>query len=164
MTPAAALALLVPALPVALWAAWSDLRYMRIPNMAVLALALGFVVVAPFVLPLETFAWHLGQLVLVLVIGFVLSLARAVGAGDAKFAAAMAPYVAASDLGLVLPLAATVLLAAFASHRGLKRIPVFRRATSDWVSWQRTDFPMGLALGGILVFYLALVALRGAHR
>ena len=30
--------------------------------------------------------------------------------------------------------------------------------TPDWVSWQRKDFPMGLALAGTFVAYVAFIA------
>ena len=50
-------------------------------------------------------------------------------------------------------------LGAFASHRIMRAIPAFRRATPDWASWTHADFPMGLALAGTLIFYL-LAALR----
>ena len=53
---------------------------------------------------------------------------------------------------------ADVLIAAFIVHRVAKRIPAVRRATPDWQSWERRDFPMGLALGTGLAIYLALSA------
>jgi prepilin peptidase CpaA len=33
-------------------------------------------------------------------------------------------------------------------------VPPLRRVTEDWASWTHKDFPMGLALGGTLIFYL----------
>jgi prepilin peptidase CpaA len=33
-------------------------------------------------------------------------------------------------------------------------VPPLRRALPDWESWNRKDFPMGLALAGTLIFYL----------
>jgi prepilin peptidase CpaA len=158
LAPAAAFWFLPFALPVAVWVAWSDMKFMRIPNQSVVALTLVYALVGPFALPLETWAWGWLSLVLVLAAGFVLNIAGAVGAGDAKFAAAMAPFVMPADLHLFLPLFAAVLLGAFAAHRGLGRLPAFRTATADWTSWQRRDFPMGLALAGSLVFYLAIAA------
>lgn len=158
----AAIWLFFPALIVGLWAAWSDMKFMRIPNQAVLALALAFVVIGPLALPMPTYLWQLAHLPIVLAVGFVMNLAGLIGAGDAKFAAAMAPYFALGDLKLVLALFSAVLLAAFVAHRGLGLIPVFRRAAGDWESWQRRDFPMGLALGAALIFYLALAIGHGA--
>ncbi|MDA3889536.1 MAG: prepilin peptidase [Allgaiera sp.] len=161
LTSHAALWFLIPALPIGVWVAWSDMKFMKIPNLAVLALVLVFVLLGPFLMPFDAYLWQLAHLPLVLVVGFVLNLARAIGAGDAKFAAAMAPFFAVADLRLVLALAAAILLAAFAAHRLLGLIPAFRRATPDWLSWQRHDFPMGLALSGVLIFYLALATCYG---
>ena len=93
-----------------------------------------------------------------LAIGFVLNAIANVGAGDAKFAAAAAPFFFPAHLPIILPLFAAFLLGAFAAHRLLRAIPAVRRATPDWVSWSRKDFPMGLALVGTFVTYLALLA------
>lgn len=156
---AAALVLLPFASAVALWVMWSDMKFMRIPNKAVLALVVVFLVVGPFVLPFETWLWRWLHLGVVLVVGFVLSSARLVGAGDAKFAAAMAPFIDLADIGMFAYLFAAVLMASFFTHRGARHIPAVRRATPDWESWERRkDFPMGLALGGVLILYLVLVA------
>ncbi|MCL4188233.1 MAG: prepilin peptidase [Rhodobacteraceae bacterium] len=160
LDPSAALVLLPLVAPIAIWVAWSDMKFMRIPNKAVVALAAVYLLAGPLVLPFADWAWGWAGLGLVLALGFVLNLAGTIGAGDAKYAAAMAPFVAPGDLRLVLPLFAAVLLGAFAAHRGLGRVAAFRSATADWESWRRRDFPMGLALSGTLVFYLALVLLR----
>ncbi len=157
--PLAGLAFLPFVLPIAIWVAWSDMKKMKIHNEAVLALALVFLVVGPFVLPLGEWAFRWLHLVLVLVVGFLANMARLVGAGDAKFAAAMAPFVAAGDVQIFLVLFAAVLIAAYVTHRGARAIPPLRRALADWASWERRDFPMGLALGGVLAIYLLLAAL-----
>ncbi|WP_102222588.1 prepilin peptidase [Acidimangrovimonas sediminis] len=158
----AALCLLIPAVPIGIWVAWNDMKFMKIPNIAVLALVVAFVVIGPFVLPLDQYLWQLSHLPLILLVGFVLNVAGLIGAGDAKFAAAMAPFFTVGDLRLVIALAAAILLGAFAAHRLLGLVPSFRHAAGDWQSWQRRDFPMGLALSGILIFYLALAVRYGA--
>ncbi|MGC9419407.1 MAG: A24 family peptidase [Rhodovulum sp.] len=149
------------ALPVAIWVAWSDMKTMKIPNRSVLALLAVFAVVGLVALPPEAWAWRWAHLGVVLVIGFAMSTFGMVGAGDAKFAAAMAPFVALADLGNFLFLFAAVTLAAFVTHRLVRRIGAVRRALPDWESWERSDFPMGLALAGALVFYLALSGAMG---
>ncbi len=126
LSPLAALAFLIPALPIGIWVAWSDMKTMKIPNKAVMALGAGF----------------LGNA------------AGLFGAGDAKFAAVMAPFFIGADARFVMGLFAACLLGAFASHRLAARIPTFRAATADWASWTNKDFPMGLALSGTLIFYL----------
>ena len=159
LPPLAALALMIPALPIAIWVAWSDMKSMKIPNKAVLALGAGFVIVGlglmlTGLLPAMAFVWALALGFGVLVLGFLGNAAGLFGAGDAKFAAAMAPFFIGADARFVLGLFAACLLGAFASHRLAGRIPSFRAATADWSSWTHKDFPMGLALSGTLIFYL----------
>lgn len=152
----AALVFLPFAILIGIWVAWSDMKFMRIPNKAVVALTVVFVVLGPVVLPLKVYLWQLAHLPIVLVAGFLFNQTGAIGAGDAKFVAAMAPFFALHDLPVIVGLASATLLAAFATHRGLGLLPALRRATGDWESWKRRDFPMGLALAGILIFYLIL--------
>ncbi|MAQ44523.1 MAG: hypothetical protein CL813_14235 [Confluentimicrobium sp.] len=155
----AALAFLPLAALVSLWVAWSDMARMKIPNRAVLALLLVYAVIGPFVLPLPEYGWRWVHFGAVLLVGFLMNMLRLIGAGDAKFAAAMAPFVALGDMLLVLYLFAGVLLAAFICHRIARAISAVRRLAPNWESWHRTrDFPMGLALGGTLIAYLAVGA------
>ncbi len=158
MAPSAAAWFLPFAAPICLWVAWSDLARMRIPNRAVLALVAVHALVGPFVLPLPEWGWRWLHLAVILAAGFLLSSAGALGAGDAKFAAAMAPFVARSDAAVFLMLLAVLLIAAFATHRAVRRLRALRRLAPHWESWQSRKFPMGLALGPSLVIYLALAA------
>lgn len=160
----AALSFLPFVLPIAIWVAWSDMKFMKIPNKAVVALALvylviGLALVALSVLTLKAWAWGWVLLAIVLAIGFVTNAINLVGAGDAKYAAAMAPFFIGADIRFVFMLFAACLLGAFAAHRILRAIPAFRRATPDWVSWTHRKFPMGLALSGTLVFYISAAIL-----
>ncbi len=150
------------AIPICIWVAWSDLKYMKIPNMAVLALALVFLVIGLLAVPLAEYPWRWVNLIVVLIIGFALNMAGMIGAGDAKFAAAMAPFIPMGDMRLVFVLFAAVLVAAFITHRVFRALPAMRARTTDWKSWTVSDFPMGLALGGTLVFYLVLGLAFGA--
>jgi prepilin peptidase CpaA len=154
MSPTAALIFLPFATVIGIWVAFSDMRAMKIPNLAVLALGAVYLVIGPFVLPFGTYLWGWALCAMVLVFGFVLNAAGALGAGDAKFAAAMAPFFIHADLRFVLGLAAACLLAAFAAHRLMRALPAVRRALPDWVSWTHPRFPMGLGLSGLLIFYL----------
>jgi len=149
--------LFLPALPVALWVAWSDLKFMRIPNVSVLVMLGVFVVFGFVALPFQAYLWRLLGVVVVLVIGFILNALRLVGGGDAKYAAAIAPFFASQDLRTVLLLFAVMLLAAFVSHRLFRKIGFVRRLTPNWKSWEAgKDFPMALALSGTLIAYLLL--------
>jgi prepilin peptidase CpaA len=166
MTAGAATTLLPFALAIGIWVSWSDMKFMKIPNKSVIALLLVWLLIAPFTILLAGLApmdwlWGWALAAAVLAIGFVTNALRLVGAGDAKFAAAMAPFFVGADLRMVFALFAACLLGAFAAHRGVKLIGPFRRATEDWASWTHKDFPMGLALSGTLVFHL-LLTIAGA--
>lgn len=156
-------AFFVLCLPICLWVAWSDLKFMKIPNTAVMALLAVYVVAGLALIPLEPWLWRWASFAVVLGIGFLLNAFANVGAGDAKFAAAAAPFFVQKieHLSIALVLLAFWLLAAFFLHRGLRMIPAVRRATPDWKSWTSARFPMGLALVAVLLSYLALVAFPG---
>lgn len=147
--------MLVVAAPIAAWAALSDLARMRIPNASVLALAAGFVVVGALVLPLPEYGVRWLQGFAVLIVGFIGATLRLFGAGDAKMAAAVAPYVApgaAFEFGFLL---SVLTLVAFALHRTARAVPAVRRAAPGWVSWASPKFPFGAPLAAALVVHLA---------
>jgi prepilin peptidase CpaA len=150
-------------LPICLYVAFTDMAQMRITNPAVVLLALVFVVLGIFLFPFPEYLWRLAALAIVLVVGIILNAAGALGAGDAKFIAAAAPFIALGDLRLVIALFMATLLAAAVAHRGAKYTPL-RRLAPHWDSWERgKKFPMGLALGPALAIYLILGALYGAR-
>jgi prepilin peptidase CpaA len=157
-----ALWFLIPVLAISIWVAWSDMKFMKIPNTAVLALAAVFIVIGPIAMTFNTYLWGLALGAITLVAGFVASSLRTVGAGDAKFAAAMAPFFAESSPVIVFSLFAGCLLAAFFAHRLMRLVPPFRAATADWASWTHRKFPMGLALSGTISFYFLLGLLISA--
>lgn len=148
--------------PLCLYVAFTDLRDMRIANGTVVAIAAVFIVLGPLLLPFETYLWQLSHLGIILIAGIALNAAGVMGAGDAKFAAAAAPYIAVGDLKLVFALYAALLLAAFAAHRIAKNTRL-RNIAPHWQSWdQGRKFPMGLALGPTLAIYLILAAMYGS--
>ncbi|MCX8508727.1 MAG: prepilin peptidase [Rhodobacteraceae bacterium] len=163
--PHAYLALLIGALPICAWIFFSDLKRMKIPNRANGALILVFLVVGFLTFPFDAFAWRWMNLVVVLAIGFMLNAAGVMGAGDAKFAAAAAPFFRPADCNWVLLMLAAFLLGALAAHRILRAIPAVIAATPDWASWKRSEnrwwrerLPAGIALTGTLVAYLIIMA------
>ncbi|MFK7836578.1 MAG: prepilin peptidase [Sulfitobacter sp.] len=150
-------------LPICLYVAFTDMAQMKITNQAVIALALVFVALGIFLFPFAEYLWRIAAMVIVLVLGIVLNAAGALGAGDAKFAAAAAPFIALGDLRLLMALFMATLLAAAVAHRGAKYTPL-RNIAPHWESWSRgKKFPMGLALGPCLAIYLILGALYGAR-
>ena len=149
-------------LPICLWVAWNDMASMKIPNKAVIALVVVYLVVGLITLPFDLYAWRLVHLVVVLLAGIAINAADLVGAGDAKFAAAAAPFIAIGDLQLLALILAANLLAGYTAHRIAKHTPL-RKLAPDWESWNRgKKFPMGLCLGGTLAIYLGLGIFNGA--
>jgi len=144
------------ALPICIWVAWSDMKFMKIPNKAVLALLAVFVVVGFFAVPWPDYAWRFLHLIVILVIGFIMNMIGGIGAGDAKFAAVMAPFVVFADTGVFMLLLAMCIIAAFILHRLARATPAIRNMAPSWESWTNRKFPMGTALGASLVLYLAL--------
>ncbi len=166
-------------LPICFYVALTDLRDMLIKNHAVVTLTLVFVIVGLFVLPpwstawtaaeigplslsLPPYVWHLFHIVVILIFGILLNAVGVMGAGDAKFLAAAAPFVWAGDWRLIMVILATTTLAAYITHRLAKRT-VLRKIAPDWESWNRTKhFPMGFPLGGTLSIYLILGTVYGS--
>jgi len=148
------------ALAIGIWVSWSDMKFMKIPNKAVMALFTVWVVVGVFVVPFDLWLLGLALGAVTLVVTFLATVVGLIGAGDAKFAAAMAPFFITADPRFVMALFAACLLGAFVGHRGMRLVTPFRAATADWASWTNKDFPMGLALSGMLIFYLATPLLK----
>ncbi len=146
--------------PICVWVAWSDMAAMKIPNKAVIATALVWVIVGAVLviakqMGWQTWAWGFALMGIVMLAGFIANAAGVMGAGDAKFGAVMAPFFVGADPGLVMALLAACLLGAFAAHRLVRLIGPLRAATAGWASWTDKKFPMGLTLAGMLVFYLS---------
>ena len=156
ITTTGALILIGPVTLIALWAAFNDLKRMKIPNLAVLALAalwplLGWLAVASW----AAWFWGFALMVVVLFLGFALYTTGTFGAGDAKYAAAMAPIFVGTDIVRLLLIIFACMIGALVLHRVARSIPAIRAMTTDWESWtQKRYFPFGLALSGIVVFYL----------
>ena len=144
-------------IPITVWVSWSDLATMKIPNKAVLSLLAVFAVVGLIALPtFSEYLWRWSHFGVVLVIGFVLSSLGVMGAGDAKYAAAMAPFIALPDAYPFLFLLLAAIIAAFVIHRIAKASSAVRERFPDWESWTRREFPMGFALAPALLFYLLM--------
>lgn len=155
------LALFILCLPVCIWVCYTDLSSMKIRNEAVYALVAIFIVAGLLVIPFGYWLWRWVSLVVVLLVGIILNQTAKFGAGDAKFAAAAAPFVAQNllDIELALILLSLFMIATLVLHRIFRAIPAVRRATPDWTSWQRTSHvPVGVALAATLSVYLAMKA------
>ena len=146
-------------IPLCLWAAYTDLQSLRIPNAAVLAMLAVFAVTGLFALGLADYLWRYAHFAVVLAVGFVLWALPGFGfgAGDAKFAAAIAPFVALQDASIFLLILCATTIIGFALYKIASRIPWIRRVTPNWTSWSKPNsFPWGLSLSSALILYLAI--------
>lgn len=160
MTATAAAWLLIAALPISVFVAWNDMRAMKIPNIAVGALVISFAILGAIALPFSVYLWQWTHLIVVLLAGFVLNAAGVLGAGDAKFAAAAAPFILLGDLTLLAWIFIACVITGFITHRIAMYSPL-RRLVPDWKSWTAgRRFPMGLPLGMTLVFYLVFALIQ----
>ncbi len=161
ITSAEALWFLPFVLPICIWVAWTDLSLMRIRNKAVVALACIFLVVGLIALPFPEYPWRLATMVVALLIGIVMNAAGLMGAGDAKFIAAAAPFIDPGDPVMLCLIFAAILLACFTAHRIAKHTAL-RNLAPNWESWSRgRKFPMGFSLGSTLAIYLFLGVIYG---
>jgi prepilin peptidase CpaA len=142
--------------PMCFYAAFSDLKFLRIPNRLVLLMLAAYLLSAPFVLPLGDAALRLGIGLGALVIGVLLHSTGRVGGGDIKMFAAVLPFVATTDLASFAVLLALTTFAGLIVHKTMARTGL---APPDWASWQRARvYPFGLSLGTGLLIYLGIRA------
>ena len=163
-TPVQGIVLGLASLPICVWVAYTDLSRMRIRNEAVLALLAVFALGGFLVLDdAGAYLWRYAHLAIVLGIGFLMATVRFLGAGDAKLAAAMAPFVAPQDVGTVLFLFVALLMVTFALHRTARAVAPVRALAPGWTSWEaRRHFPLGITLAATHVSYHALAATQPA--
>ena len=90
-------------IPLMLYTAWSDLKYLKIPNWIPLAVLGIYVVTGIWGLEMERFLWGLGAGVVTLVVFFVIwaiidSIGPGtLGAGDVKLLASLVPFVGLTE-------------------------------------------------------------------
>lgn len=157
VTVTQSIAFLIFVAPLCIYVAWNDLRAMKIPTWSTDALALVFVVVGIFVMPFGDYVWRYAHFGVVLVAAMLLNAAGAMGAGDSKFLASAAPFVALDDAGFVFMLLGIGMFLGYFIHRAAKAIKPIRNLVPDWESWhQGKRFPLGFPLGAVLIIYLAL--------
>lgn len=134
-------------------ACWTDVRQRRIPNwLSALTLVTG-IAYAAITYGWPQMAWALAHFGAALVVCMGLTAARIIGAGDAKFYAAMAAWLPI-DRGLWLlvsvALAGLIVLIAFVAARKLRGGKV--RAQSDFA---KVPYGVAIGLGGLVAVALA---------
>ncbi len=151
-----ALVFLVITFPFCIYATWTDLKFLKIPNIVPVSMVLMFVVVGPFVLPFGEYGLRLLYGFVALLISLVLFGLRVAPGGDLKFTTAIIPFVATNEL---VSFALFVSLSAFMAVFTHLVFGWLGLAPKDWASWQdrgwRRRFPVGYALSGGLLTYLA---------
>ncbi|RPE67080.1 prepilin peptidase CpaA [Pacificibacter maritimus] len=158
LEPTAAIWLLIVTTPLCFLAAFNDLARMKLPNAIAIAVVGLYIIIGPFLFSFDMYLWGFSHGAIMYFLGMFAFMFMGVGAGDGKFAAAMAMFIPAADARFVVPLFCAFVLGAFVTHRIFRALPIVRRATSDWVSWDDKKFPVGLALAGTFVAYFGIVA------
>ncbi|SLN49732.1 A24 family peptidase [Pseudooctadecabacter jejudonensis] len=156
VTVAQSIAFLIFVAPLCIYVAWNDLRAMKIPTWSTDALAIIFVVVGIFVMPFSDYLWRYAHFFVVLLLAIIANMIGMMGAGDSKFLASAAPFVALGDVTLVLYLLGAGMVAGLVVHRIAKAIPPIRNLVPHWESWgEKRRFPMGFPMAAVLIVYLA---------
>lgn len=169
ITPFQALVFGVLTLPVTVWVIYTDITEMKIKNAAVLAMLAIFAVAGALLLPLGEYGWRWAHFGIVLAVGYVLSAGLGLGAGDMKYAAAVAPFVPVGDLRQLSVLFVIWTLALLVMFFLARRSAALRMAAPGW-AWLNTTSeedanarklktPFGVALAPTVSTYFFLGAI-----
>jgi prepilin peptidase CpaA len=136
------------------YASWTDVRQRRIPNwVSAVTLVAGLAAVFA-VGGLEQMGWSAAHFAVALVAGMILTAFRWIGAGDAKFYAAIAAWLPI-QLGLWLvvsvALAGLLLLVGFS----MKRRGRIARTSAEQSDFDKLPYGIAIGLGGLLAVALA---------
>jgi prepilin peptidase CpaA len=150
---------IVTVFPIAvIFAAFTDLFSMTIPNRVSLFLVAGFLLLAPFApgMNLQLFGWHIAAGALVLSVTFALFAFRIIGGGDAKLVAAVALWVGWEHLLLYVLLAGMAGGALAVGLLMFRAVPLpLRLAKEVWLERlhkPRGDIPYGIALSAAALY------------
>jgi prepilin peptidase CpaA len=158
MTAQTAYWFLPAVIPIAIYISWNDMRSMKITNNSLIVLLSVYAVLGLFAFGLEMYLWQWLNFPVVLVICMALWALRAMGGGDAKMIAVMAPFFVVDDMVLIMKLFAASLLGALAIH-SLVRFTPLKNIAPDWQSWHAGRyFPKGFPLSMTLLLYLLYAA------
>ncbi|SFC07636.1 A24 family peptidase [Tropicimonas isoalkanivorans] len=135
---------LVLAAPLLAWMAYSDLRFMRIPNWLVLGIVVIFVVCLP-VLPMASVTSRVIAAACVLGIGFVTFAAGLFGGGDVKVLSALMLLIPPGTRVEFALLFSVAMLLGIAVVLTMRLAPAAAR--SGWVGVRAKGmFPMGISI------------------
>ncbi len=141
------------------YAAIGDFMTMRIPNWLNLSIFLLFFPAAYLAgMPLDQFLIHIATFIIVLAVGFLLSMTIRFGGGDAKMMAALSIWFGGHDVSAFIAFSAIAggLLAIFMKAWQLLRIEdaVWNDGRLKKVLFRDLDLPYGIAFatGALFVF------------
>ena len=142
-----------------IYGAWSDLRRFQLSNRLNLWIAGLYYVAAPAAgLPLETMAFSSGTAVAVLCLGFGAFAIGVIGAGDIKFAAAIALWIGPGLIGQFLLLSAVLgglLALIFLIKMQVNRYRMHKKSISacdEIMKPIRLPYGVAIAIAGIFLF------------
>ncbi len=140
--------------PLLIYAAYSDLRFLRIPNWV----SLVMIAIFAFVVPSLSGAEFLSRVLLaagIFGVGFVLFAANVLGAGDVKLLSALALFVPSGQSALFFLVLSGAMLLGLATITLLRARPPARLA--NWQSVATAGvFPMGISITLSGLVFLAL--------
>lgn len=147
---------LLLASPLLVWIAWTDFRFLRIRNVAVLSAVGLFLLTIPLI-GLEEAGWRLLAATLVFGVAFGLFATRMMGGGDVKMGAALLLFIPTGTYTLFAVLFSAALLAGIGLVLTLRAVPALRRAGPVSLRAKGT-FPMGLAFALAGLGHLGVLA------
>lgn len=146
-------------IPALVYVVWTDLKTMRIPNVACLVIFLAFLPTGLAGLDIETFGWRLAHTAIAFFLGYaIFSLTSgAIGGGDLKLGIALVPYVP----GVYLPLLAQLyivmsvltLLVFLGLRAGLRGRTQLAAIEASSTSFMKLPFPFALVLSSTFIAY-----------
>ncbi|MEL6576392.1 MAG: prepilin peptidase [Pseudomonadota bacterium] len=172
MSQPALIAATVGLTPILLYIMYSDVKDGRIPNIACLMVVVVFLATGSWGLPLETFLWRIGHLVIAFFIGWgIFTIAgNVVGGGDIKILIALVPFVPGPYIGTAMVIWSGCALISVVLFLILRQ--VMKRRDTPFISLNQADakgvkrlgklwLPVGFSISMAMFIYLGLVLAHG---
>jgi prepilin peptidase CpaA len=134
-------------------ACWYDIKERRLPNTLVLATLAAGLGLAAWRGGAEVLPWHLAHLAVALGVGIGLYAIRALGAGDAKYYAALAAWFTLGDglkLLMAVSFAGLVLALGWLAWRKFFGNSAPRKPIKDMDDMDKVPFGVAMATGAVL--------------
>lgn len=134
----------------AVLAGWFDIKQRRLPNWLVLVTLAAGLAMAGWQQGWTALPWHLGHCALALAVGIGLYALRLVGAGDAKYYAAVAGWFSLDDgikLLMSVSFVGLIYVIGWLAWRRFSGKPVPRKAENDT---DKLPFGVAVAAGAVL--------------